>query len=69
MFLNSLSMNRPRSSETIFKQKNQKVTRAQAWFWADAWQRKEREASEDIRMRRIRTYMSKGEFLDSLDQR
>ena len=62
-------MSRAKSSERIFKHQDQKMTRAQAWFWAHGWQRKEREASEDIRMRRIRTYTSTGEFLDSLEKR
>jgi hypothetical protein len=62
-------MSRAKSTETIFKDKYQKMTRAPAWFWAHAWQRKEREASADIRMRRIRTYTSNGEFLDSLEKR
>jgi hypothetical protein len=58
-------MIRARSS----KRKDEKMTRAQAWYWADAWQRKERQASGDIRMGRIRTYASKREFLDSLEKR
>jgi AbrB family looped-hinge helix DNA binding protein len=39
----------------------------QAWFWTDAWQRGEREASEDIARGRTRRSDSGDAFLDSLD--
>jgi len=38
----------------------------QAWFWTDAWQRGEREASEDIEKGRVRRSESGDQFLDSL---
>ena len=38
----------------------------QAWFWTDAWQRGEREASEDIEKGRVRRSKSGDQFLDSL---
>jgi antitoxin PrlF len=38
----------------------------QAWFWTDAWQRGEREASEDIARGRTRRSDSGDAFLDSL---
>jgi AbrB family looped-hinge helix DNA binding protein len=38
----------------------------QAWFWSPAWQRGEREASEDIARGRMRRSDSGDEFLDSL---
>jgi AbrB family looped-hinge helix DNA binding protein len=38
----------------------------QAWFWTDAWQRGEREASEDISSGRVRDSSSADDFIDSL---
>ena len=38
----------------------------QAWFWSPAWQRGEREASEDIARGRMRRSDSGDDFLDSL---
>jgi AbrB family looped-hinge helix DNA binding protein len=38
----------------------------QAWFWTDAWQRGEREASEDIAKGRTRRSKSGDAFLESL---
>lgn len=38
----------------------------QAWFWAEDWQRGEREASDDIASGRTRTSVSADEFLESL---
>jgi antitoxin PrlF len=38
----------------------------QAWFWADAWQQGEREASAQIAAGRLKTFESGAEFLDSL---
>ena len=38
----------------------------QAWFWSDAWQRSEREASEDIARGRTRRSDNGDAFLDSL---
>lgn len=38
----------------------------QAWFWTDAWQRGEREASEDIAAGRTTVHKSAGKFLSSL---
>lgn len=39
----------------------------QAWFWTDAWQRGEREASEDIAQGRVRRSKDAGTFLESLE--
>ena len=39
----------------------------QAWFWTDAWQRGEREASEDIALGRVRRSKDAGTFLESLE--
>jgi len=38
----------------------------QAWFWTDAWQRGEREASEDIARGRVRRGDTADEFIKSL---
>jgi AbrB family looped-hinge helix DNA binding protein len=38
----------------------------QAWFWTDAWQRGEREASEDIARGRVRRNDNADEFVESL---
>ncbi|MGI8998365.1 MAG: AbrB/MazE/SpoVT family DNA-binding domain-containing protein [Candidatus Limnocylindria bacterium] len=38
----------------------------QAWFWTEAWQRGEHEASEDIAHGRTRRSASGDTFLDSL---
>ena len=38
----------------------------QAWFWTDAWQRGEREASQDIAKGRTRRSDDADAFLDSL---
>jgi antitoxin MazE len=38
----------------------------QAWFWTDAWQRGEREASEDIARGRVRRSDNGDEFVESL---
>ena len=39
----------------------------QAWFWTDAWQRGERQASQDIRGGRVSPAQGADEFLDSLE--
>ena len=38
----------------------------QAWFWTDAWQRGEREASDDIARGRVRRSSGADEFIESL---
>lgn len=38
----------------------------QAWFWTEAWQKGEREASEDIARGRVRRSTGAAEFIDSL---
>ena len=39
----------------------------QAWFWTDAWQHGEREASADIARGRVRRSKSADEFIESLE--
>ena len=38
----------------------------QAWFWTGAWQRGEREASDDISAGRVRRSKGADEFIESL---
>lgn len=38
----------------------------QAWFWTDAWQAGEREASDDIGRGRVRRSTTADEFIESL---
>lgn len=42
------------------------VPAEQAWFWTDAWQRGEREASEDIAAGRGTVHKTSRDFLKSL---
>jgi antitoxin PrlF len=44
------------------------IDSTQAWFWTPSWQRREREASEDIRRGRVRTYKTDEDFLRSLEK-
>ena len=39
----------------------------QAWFWTDAWQSGEREASDDIAAGRTTVHKTADDFLSSLD--
>lgn len=41
----------------------------QWWFWTEEWQRKEREADEDIRLGRSTLYLSDEEFRQALVDR
>ena len=41
----------------------------QAWFWTEAWQRKEREADSAIAAGRTRSHASTEDFLSALDAR
>lgn len=42
------------------------IEASQAWFWTDAWQAGEREASADIDAGRVTRYQSDDELLRSL---
>lgn len=42
------------------------IDAGQAWFWTDAWQRGEREASDDIAEGRVRRSESGDELIESL---
>lgn len=39
----------------------------QAWFWSEAWQAGEREASADIESGRVEIHKTSDDFLSSLD--
>lgn len=39
----------------------------QHWFWAEKWQRMEREADEDVKAGRVRTSADVEDFLIELD--
>ena len=43
------------------------VPASQAWFWSDEWQRREREADDDIAAGRVTTYDDVDEFIKGLD--
>ena len=40
----------------------------QAWFWAERWQKMEREVEEDIVSGRVESFDSVDEFINYLDQ-
>ncbi len=56
-----------REGEIVMRPKKL-VDAHQAWFWTDAWQAGEREASEDIAAGRTRRTASAAEFVDTLDE-
>jgi len=43
------------------------VDKSQAYFWSDAWQQAEREASEDITRGRVRTFEDVDALIAALD--
>jgi antitoxin PrlF len=51
---------------TIIMRPKKLIDADQAWFWADAWQKGEREASLDIARGRVRRSTSGDEFIESL---
>ena len=44
------------------------VDRSQAYFWTRKWQEGEREADEDIKAGRVKTFDSVEELISDLDQ-
>ncbi len=40
----------------------------QAWFWEEAWQQGEKEADEDIKAGKIKSFQSGDELIEDLDQ-
>ncbi|MBI2830983.1 MAG: AbrB/MazE/SpoVT family DNA-binding domain-containing protein [Chloroflexi bacterium] len=43
------------------------VDKSQAYFWTRKWQEGEREADEDIKAGRVKTFESVGELIEELD--
>ena len=56
-----------RNGEIVLRPKKL-VDAEQAWFWTDAWQADEREASEDIAAGRTTRSGSAKEFLKTLEE-
>jgi len=45
------------------------IDKSQAYFWTRRWQKGEREASQDIKAGRIKTFGSVDELIKDLDQK
>jgi len=45
------------------------IDRSRAYFWTRWWQEGEREADEDIRAGRVKTFVSVDELVKDLDQK
>ena len=56
-----------RQGEIVLRPKKL-VDADQAWFWTDAWQSAEREASDDITMGRTSRSATAEEFLETLGE-
>ncbi len=56
------------TADGILLRPRKTIDATQAWFWRTAWQKREREASEDIRRRRVRTFKTDEDFLHSLEK-
>ena len=56
------------TAQGILLRPRKTIDSTQAWFWTPSWQKREREASEDIRRGRVRTYKTDGDFLRSLEK-
>ena len=52
---------------TITLVRNEIVEKTQTYFWSEAWQRAEREASEDIAHGRARAFNEVGELIVALE--
>ena len=48
---------------------NGRIDPEQAWFWTREWQRREREADEDLAAGRVTRFESDREVLAALDER
>jgi len=44
------------------------VDKSQAYFWTKRWQQGEREADEDIKAGRVKTFVSVDELIEELDK-
>jgi len=56
------------ADDKIILAPKQVVDKSQAYFWTEEWQAAEREADEDIRAGRVRTFDSVDELLADLEQ-
>ena len=45
------------------------VDKSQAYFWTKRWQKGEKEAAEDIKVGRVKTFESVDELVEDLDQK
>jgi bifunctional DNA-binding transcriptional regulator/antitoxin component of YhaV-PrlF toxin-antitoxin module len=45
------------------------IDKSQAYFWTRRWQKGEREADEDIKARRVKTFDSVDELIKDLDHK
>ena len=45
------------------------VDKSQAYFWTKRWQKGEKEAAEDIKAGRVKTFDSVDELINDLDQK
>jgi len=45
------------------------VDKSQAYFWTKRWQKAEKEAAEDIKAGRVKTFESVDELIKDLDQK
>jgi len=56
------------TAQGILLRPRKTIDSTQAWFWTPSWQKREREASEDIRRGRVRTFKTDEDFLRSLEK-
>jgi antitoxin PrlF len=56
------------TAEGILLRPRKTIDSTQAWFWTPSWQKRERQASDDIRRGRVRTYKTDEDFLRSLEE-
>lgn len=45
------------------------IDATQAWFWTEEWQAGEKEASEDVKAKRVSRYKSDEDFLSALKKK
>ncbi len=51
------------TAKGILLRRRRLVDATQAWFWTEAWQKAEKEASDEIQAGRVRTYKTHQGFL------
>jgi len=44
------------------------IDKSQAWFWSKNWQKEEREAEEDIKKGRVKTFNNTAELMKELKE-